>query len=566
VQCWDLSAEPPSRTSRVAHADRVERLAFSHDGSALFSGGRDKVVKRWSFPDLKETAAAPMGGAVAGLAVHPTEGWVYCTADNTSRFLSGETFQPIRPETTALCPCACFSCDGHFVLYALHSVLRVRDLRSQRDVYTFTAPGEERAHDGHVQSLALSPDGSLVLSASLANQVRLWETASGRLLADLAVDGTYPSVAFHPDGRSLVVTAGTYIRFYEIGGLREQSFVASQPYAVAAAALHPDGCRLARLSGSFKDGSGAVSVWSLCPDARARPAAHFTLPDFNPDNPHKLAMHPEGGLAACAPGGTLTLLDRPGRPAPSVVPGKANIAAAAFGPTGRLWLAAGADVQARGWPDGELAASWSSNGMRVLTGVSEPRCVAAGRTWIAAGGDNGLLYILPAAKPSLSAAPRITQGAVRSVALSADETTVAGGSDRGELCLVNVAGGAACAKATPHRDRVTALAFAGNRLLASGSRDRTVCLWHVHGGALRKLITLPTPGPVRWLALHPTGPRLFVLLDRERAVRLWRLDILRDRLIESGMGDDLEPIESTGLPRRSETSMAHPSARTEHNS
>ena len=62
------------------------------------------------------------------------------------------------------------------------------------------------------------------------------------------------------------------------------------------------------------------------------------------------------------------------------------------------------------------------------------------------------------------------------------------------------------------------------------------------------MLTLHTPAAVRWLAFHPDGVRLFVLLDRERAVRVWHLDRLRDRLAELGLANGLEVIEPVPVP------------------
>jgi WD40 repeat protein len=537
LQCWDLSVQAPARIYRPAHKDRVEQLAFTPDGTALFSQGRDNVVKRWSFPALKETAQVTTSRDVVGLAVHPTEGWV-CAGDPKAWRLSSETLRPLCAEQGQWLFRVRFSPDGRLALFHWGGRVQLLDRGNLHELRTLLPPGEDQSHDGEVSSLAFSPDGALILSASEGKQARLWETASGRLLADLPCDGRKPAAAFHPDGRSLAVTAGKEVRFYEIGGLREQTFLASRSHPVTACALHPDGRSLACLSRSFRGQTvGEVSVWPLDSCRSTSPSAVHTFAGHEPGLRHPLAFHPASGVLALGRRRSLTLWGPAGERAlgPLLRAGR-NVQALGVAPGARLWAAVGGEIQSRELPDGRLAARWSSEGVRVMTGASDPNCLAAGRRWVAAGGDNGLVYLLRAADASSVVLPRVADHPVRSVALSADEGLVAAGTDRGELRLLRVPDGTVTAQQTPHHDRVVALAFAGSCLLASGSRDRRVKLWHCEGGTLRELMTLPMPAPVRWLAFHPDGVRLFVLLERERAVRVWHLDRLRDRLRHLGLG------------------------------
>jgi WD40 repeat protein len=101
---------------------------------------------------------------------------------------------------------------------------------------------------------------------------------------------------------------------------------------------------------------------------------------------------------------------------------------------------------------------------------------------------------------------------------------------------------------TPHHDTITALSWSRTGLLASGARDRTVKLWRCADGALTELMTLPFPSPVRWLCFHPDGVRLFVLLNGEKAVRVWHLDRLGSKMAELGLADGLEKLEAQALP------------------
>jgi WD40 repeat protein len=523
----------------------VNWLAFSRDGATLFSGGQDKIVKRWSFPGLKELARATMQDPVRGLGVHPTEGWVLCAGEQRDVHLAADTLRPLGPSCAVCCPRACFSADGRFVLTHFREHVQVMDVRTERQIQKLSPPAEVLTHERDVCSLALSPDGALILSASEGKLVRLWERASGRLLAELPADGERPQAIFHPDGRSLALAAGKQVRFFPIGGLREQTFAGARPYPVVACALHPDGRHLACLSQSGAPGLGEATVWRLGTRQSTPLLAAWSLAGSSGDEPLPLAFQPSDLTLACTlPGpSSLVFLGLPGQS--TAQPGGQALA---FSPDGQLWTAGGGDVQRREVAGGRVAAEWSSSRVRMLTGASDPIALAAGRRWVAAGANNGFVYLLNAATASSAGLFRVADTPVRSVAINAGESLVAAGTDRGELRLLAVPGGEIVTKEKPHRDRVTALSFAGNGLLASGSRDRTVRLWRCRGGALEERMTLPMPGPVRWLAFHADGVRLFVLIDGERAVRVWHLDRLRARLDELGLGADLDGIDRVELP------------------
>jgi WD40 repeat protein len=387
----------------------------------------------------------------------------------------------------------------------------------------------------------------LLASSSEENhEVRLWDLASGRLVADWGVVGGRAQVSFRLDGRALAVIAGRGAVLYALSGLDVQAPLALHAGPVRAIAFHPSGTALACLAETIhgETPSWELDGWPL--------RVGLSRPSFT----RRCLRRKQGNLAFAPDGRCLLHTDGDGVSRWDLTTGAdtsinlgGQLDRLRFARDGRLWVVDGDEVRAWDLPGKEPVAHWSNQVSAVLTGLGGIKDLAAGQHWVAVAGRDGLARLLRASDAGLASSRLCGNSPLSAAALNASETVAAVGTEQGEIILLDVPSGEVLSRLPAHTDVVTSLVFAGDTLLVSGSRDRTVRLTKWDSRVARHLFTLRLGGSVVQVCFTPDNRCLAVLLHEERAVHLWRLERLWTALDALSPENPLPPLpDAPALP------------------
>lgn len=459
------------------HTRAVLRVAFSQDGSMIFSASQDGTIKQW------ETATGTLKRTI-----HLWDDFAY-EAGEHKRDIEVWSMA-FNPDGTLL---AAGSLDGTLNLWSL-------------------IPGKPRTvlkgHAGSITNITFSPNGKLLASSSNKGELFVWDVNSGEELARLTVDGQVQALSFSPDGSTLAysgVSMTTHLWDIDSG----QEYVELTDHTgVLSMAFSPDGGKLA--SASF---SGTVQIWD---DASASSMIFKEHADWI----MKMAYSPDGRiLSTYAWDGTLRLWETAtGIQIASVSSHTSPVTSVAFSPDGKMLASGSEDNMVRLWDVGTnqlLAILW-----RHTAGVTGVTFSPDGKFLASSSFDRTVrLWDMTTRKQTTVLEGH--ESYVRCVAISPDGKTVAsGGTDR-TVRLWDTATGEERFVLTGHGGEVESLAFSPDGLwLVSASADKSLRVWEVATGTEADVLQGHL-SPALGVAFNPNGTGI-ASVGQDFYLRLWK--------------------------------------------
>ena len=257
LELWDVRTKKQVRRFE-GHKGAVPSLALSPDGHyALSAEDRDGptgVLKLWDVDSGKELYEKK--GQDDGRHLR------FAFTPDGKRFSAGsyrfalqmfevETGKQLAVFSQCKANTTVFTHDGKRIIFGTRDIAFDRGYLGELDVETGEIRRFETNDERSVSSLALSADGTRLLSNNPNNSARLWDVKTGKeMLPRTGHTGPLVGYGFQADGKKLVsVGTDLSIRVWDLTGPapREQAskgFSASGN-AVASAALSPDGQTLA---------------------------------------------------------------------------------------------------------------------------------------------------------------------------------------------------------------------------------------------------------------------------------------------------------------------------------
>jgi WD40 repeat protein len=222
------------------------------------------------------------------------------------------------------------------------------------------ATGQEvkqlKGHTDSVIGVAVSPDGRMVASSGYDCQLRLWNLDTGELIASPGKAGGGQGAAFSPDGKLIATWAKDHmVRLWDVKDRKEVRCLEGHKEWVRAGAFSADGSRL--LTGTWpSDGNGPVARPSDLKLWEVRTGKLLRTIDLLPgDNAVGLAISPDGRqvLSCSQSGGPADLVElwdlERGKPIIALRGHIGAVGDVAFLPGGRTAVSVGFDSTIRLW-------------------------------------------------------------------------------------------------------------------------------------------------------------------------------------------------------------------------
>jgi WD40 repeat protein len=258
VKIWDVRSGKAVRTMK-GHGSVIWSVAISPDGKRVASGGLDRSLRIWDVASGKLLKTIVHRGSISSVEFSPSGKWIASGGriDAGNKVVGGQfniwESQTGRSVAALALPhqakSVAFSPNNQLVLIgSLDKTIRVWNLKERRVVYIFKGYKGQGKENGQIHKVAFSPNGQIVAGGGWvdkASRVWLWNLRSGALLHSLkGGTGATNDLCFSPDGKTLATTTAQQVLVWNVAsGKRLKSW--NERNGIWSIAFLPNGRSLA---------------------------------------------------------------------------------------------------------------------------------------------------------------------------------------------------------------------------------------------------------------------------------------------------------------------------------
>lgn len=481
VTVWDVATTRPLQRF-TGHEGAVASLAISANGKTIYSGSADKTVRASPLSALRVVVAAEGVEGVQDLTLSSDGKLIAVVGDAQLKLYSAATGEPTHASQPVEMPLSCAAmrsdaaqvaaggADGNLYLWPLAA----DGLGEVQAVATGAA-----VHDIHYTA-----GGARIAAGGADNHLRVFDTADGRLLEDIASAAPVTSLAVNGDGTFAVNAAANDALLQPLSLVR---LLAGHEGAVSGLAYTSDGAGL--ISGGADK---TIRRWNVEDGA---PAGTFAGPT---DAVTDLGLSRDGAKLAAACADKSVYLWPVAAPAAAPVEAEATFVHAA--PV--RGVCAGADgTRIAACGDDNLVHVWDAATGRELQRFAAHQMPVLD---VALAGDNKTVVSGSAdmtARLANVAAARVVvaaEGKVHDLAISADGTLVATAGEDNKIKVLNVADGALLHELPLGEAVPASVALRGDKLqLVAAASDMNLYLWPLGEQGPGEAVKVAAAAPTR---------------------------------------------------------------------
>jgi WD40 repeat protein len=336
-----------------------------------------------------------------------------------------------------------------------------------------------KGHQNSVTSVAFSPDGNTIASASYDKKVIIWDPKTGKdILTFKGHQSDVNSVAFSPDGNTIASASGdSTVIIWDAKTGKDIKILQGHKSSVYSVAFSPNGNIIASASSD-----STVIIWDV------KTGKDIKILQGHKNNVYSVAFSPDGNTIASASNDKKVIIwdAKTGKDILTFKGHQSDVNSVAFSPDGNTIASASNDKKVIIWD--------AKTGKDILTfkgHQSDVNSVAFspdGNTIASASGDSTVI-IWDAKTGKEIQTLKGHQGDVRSVAFSPNGNTIASASGDKTVKIWNAKTGKKIQTLPGHQSYVMSVAFSpdGNTI-ASASGDKKVIIWDAKTGKDIKIL------------------------------------------------------------------------------